>query len=77
MRIMVVSSAFYPDNYHINQIVKDLGERGHTVKVLTGQPDYATGYVPKEYKWFPDLENFRISDTHLSNLSLSRYIPYK
>ncbi len=58
MRILVVSSAFYPDNYHINQMVQDLAERGHTVKVLTGQPDYATGLVPAEYKWFRKYHDF-------------------
>ena len=55
---MVVSSAFYPDNYHINQMVQDLAAHGHTVKVLTGQPDYATGLVPKEYKWFRKYHDF-------------------
>ncbi len=58
MRILVVCSAFYPDNYHINQIVQDLAARGHTVKVLTGQPDYATGTVPPEYKWLRKYHDF-------------------
>ena len=58
MRILVVSSAFYPDNYHINQIVQDLAVRGHVVKVLTGQPDYATGCIPKEYKWLRKYHDF-------------------
>jgi len=58
MRILVVSSAFYPDNYHINQMVQDLAARGHIVKVLTGQPDYATGLVPKEYKWLRKYHDF-------------------
>jgi len=58
MRILVVSSAFYPDNYHINQMVQDLAARGHTIKVLTGQPDYATGRIPKEYKWLRKYHDF-------------------
>lgn len=52
MNIMVVTQCFYPDNYHINQIVKDMCNIGHTVTVVTGLPDYATSKVPKEYKWF-------------------------
>lgn len=52
MRILVVSQCFYPDNYHINQIVQDLAARGHQVFVLTGKPDYTTGYVPPAYKGF-------------------------
>ena len=58
MRILVVSSAFYPDNYPINQIVQDLAARGHTVYVLTGQPDYATGKIPSEYKWLRKYHSF-------------------
>ena len=58
MRILVVSSAFWTDNYHINQIVQDLAMRGHTVSVLTGQPDYATGKVPPEYKWLRKYHDF-------------------
>ena len=58
MRVLVVSSAFYPDNYHINQLVQDLVARGHIVKVLTGQPDYTTGVVPAEYKWLRKYHDF-------------------
>ncbi|MBR3632719.1 MAG: glycosyltransferase family 4 protein [Elusimicrobiaceae bacterium] len=52
MHIFVVSQCFYPDNYHINQIVQDLVARGHQITVLTGKPDYTTGRVPAEYKGF-------------------------
>ncbi len=52
MRILAVSQGFYPDNYHINHIVEDMQQRGHKVTVLTGLPDYTTGKVPKEYKYF-------------------------
>lgn len=51
MRILVTAQYFYPDPFHINSLVQDLVTRGHTVTVLTGQPDYATGTVPDEYKW--------------------------
>ncbi len=52
MRIFVVTAGFYPDNYHINQMVQDISARGHQVTVLTGLPDYATGTVPAEYRGF-------------------------
>lgn len=52
MNIMVLCQYFHPDVFHINTIVQDLCDRGHTVTVVTGKPDYATSRVPKEYKWF-------------------------
>jgi len=58
MHILVVTQCFYPDNYHINQIVQDLAALGHTVTVVTGQPDYTTSRVPTEYKWLRKHHDF-------------------
>lgn len=52
MKILVVTQCFYPDIYAVNDIVKQMVERGHEVTVLTGLPDYTTSKIPKEYKWF-------------------------
>lgn len=52
MKILIVTQCFYPDIYAVNDIVKQLVERGHEVTVLTGLPDYTTSRLPKEYKWF-------------------------
>ena len=52
MKILIVTQCFYPDIYAVNDIVKQLVERGHEVTVLTGLPDYTTSKIPKEYKWF-------------------------
>ncbi len=52
MRILVTAQYFYPDPFRISSLVQDLAARGHQITVLTGQPDYATGTVPAEYKWF-------------------------
>lgn len=52
MNILVVSQCFYPDDFRINDIVDALAKEGHTVRVLTGLPDYATSRVPKEYRFF-------------------------
>ncbi|MBO1264000.1 glycosyltransferase family 4 protein [Proteiniclasticum sp. SCR006] len=51
MRILVVGQVFYPDNFRINDIVKELS-LNHEVHVVTGLPDYERGYIPDEYKWF-------------------------
>lgn len=52
MKILIVTQCFYPDIYAVNDIVAQLTQRGHTVTVLTGLPDYTTSKIPKEYKWF-------------------------
>lgn len=52
MKILVVSQCFYPDDFRVNDIVDSLVREGHTVRVLTGLPDYATSRVPKDYRFF-------------------------
>ena len=50
MKIQIISEYFYPDNFRINDIVRNLTESGHTVQVLTALPDYATGRIPDKYR---------------------------
>ncbi len=50
MNILIVSQHFYPDNFRINDISAELAQRGHDVTVVTSTPDYATGFVPEEFK---------------------------
>ncbi len=52
MRIVIFSMMYAPDDFKINDIVQELVNRGHSVKVITGLPDYATSKVPREYRWF-------------------------
>jgi len=60
MRILVVSSNFYPDIFAINNIVEKLVQRGHEMTVLTGLPDYTTSIIPKEYKYGKNrFQNFK------------------
>ena len=51
MDILVVSQFYYPDEFRVNDITRQLAADGHTVHVLTGLPDYATSRVPKEYRF--------------------------
>lgn len=46
----MVGQYYWPENFLINEIAEELVNRGHKVTVLTGLPDYATNYVPEEYK---------------------------
>lgn len=52
MKILIVGQYYYPDNFRINEISRELVVRGHEVTVLTGLPDYTTGKIPREYRFF-------------------------
>lgn len=67
MRILVVSQYFWPENFRVNEIVSELGARGHQVTVLTGRPNYPEGqltpdYVanPAAYKSYSGAQVFRV-----------------
>ena len=49
MRSLVVSQYFWPENFRINDLVKEWIQRGHEVTVLTGIPNYPMGKVFDEY----------------------------
>lgn len=51
MNIVIVSQIFHPVPFRINDIVKELTDAGHSVKVITGLPDYGKTSIPKEYRW--------------------------
>jgi len=52
LNIVIISQHYFPDNFRINDIAEELVNRGHTVKVITGLPDYATSKIPQEYRFF-------------------------
>lgn len=45
LRILVVSQYFWPENFRVNDLVKEWVQRGHQVTVLTGIPNYPVGKV--------------------------------
>lgn len=49
MRILVVTQYFYPENFRVNILCKELAERGHHVTVLTGYPQYPQGEIYEGY----------------------------
>lgn len=53
MKILVVSQYFWPENFRINDLVKELVLRGHQVTVLTGIPNYPVGKVLEVYRAQP------------------------
>ncbi len=50
MRILIVTQYFWPETFRINEIVLFLEEKGYSVDVLTGDPNYPSGKIFKEYK---------------------------
>lgn len=54
LRILVVSQYFWPENFRINDLIKEWVERGHTVTVLTGLPNYPEGRVFDAYRKNPN-----------------------
>lgn len=58
MRILVVSQYFWPENFRINDLVKEWVKRGHQVTVLTGVPNYPAGKVFEAYKKQPSAYAF-------------------
>jgi colanic acid biosynthesis glycosyl transferase WcaI len=53
VRVLLVSQYFWPENFRINDLAKELVERGHHVTVLTGKPNYPSGKVFAEFKSAP------------------------
>ena len=50
MRILVVSQYFWPENFRVNDLVREWVQRGHQVTVLTGIPNYPAGKVFDAYQ---------------------------
>jgi len=53
VRLLVVSHYFWPENFRVNDLVAELGRRGHEVTVLAGLPNYPEGRVFPEYRRDP------------------------
>ena len=51
MKILIVSQYFYPEEFKINDLAKDLVTRGHQVSVLTGKPNYPKGEDFEGYQY--------------------------
>lgn len=54
LRILVVTQYFWPENMRINDLVRDFTEKGHSVTVLTGLPNYPEGEVFEQFKAAPE-----------------------
>ncbi len=52
MRILIICQHFYPEQFRINDIALDLLKKGNSVTVLTGLPNYPSGVIQKDYRFF-------------------------
>ena len=50
MRVLIVSQYFWPENFRINDLAKELVLRGHDLTILTGIPNYPKGRVFEAFK---------------------------
>lgn len=50
MRVLIVSQYFWPENFRVNDLTQELVQRGHSVAVLTGIPNYPAGKIFDEFK---------------------------
>ncbi len=53
MKILIVSQYFWPENFRVNDLTQELVQRGHSVTVLTGIPNYPAGTVFEPYRKNP------------------------
>lgn len=49
MKILVISQYFYPENFRINTLCRELVQRGHEVCVMTAYPQYPGGVIFEGY----------------------------
>jgi colanic acid biosynthesis glycosyl transferase WcaI len=52
MKILIVCQYFWPESFRINDVAISLFERGHSVAVLTGKPNYPEGKFYEGYNIF-------------------------
>ena len=57
LRILIVSQYFWPENFRVNDIVKYFKDQGAHIEVLTGKPNYPSGYLFDEFKKNPSKFN--------------------
>lgn len=49
MKILVISQYFYPENFRVNTLCRELVQRGHEVSVMTAYPQYPGGVIYEGY----------------------------
>lgn len=50
--ILIFSHIFYPEHFRVNDIARELSNKGYKVSVVAGTPNYPGGKVFPGYKWY-------------------------
>jgi hypothetical protein len=50
MKILAVCQFYYPENFTITPLMRDLVARGHQVTVVTGRPNAGWGRIAPAYR---------------------------
>jgi len=58
MKILVICQHYTPEPFQITEICEDLVSRGHQVTAVVGLPNYPSGVVPEDYRWFKKRREF-------------------
>jgi colanic acid biosynthesis glycosyl transferase WcaI len=51
VKVLIVSQYFWPENFRVNDLAREFCKRGHAVTVLTGLPNYPSGYFSSGYSF--------------------------
>ena len=83
MKILIVSQYFWPENFRINDLTLELVQRGHSVTVLTGIPNYPAGTVfegyrktPKAFEYYSGARVFRVPMIARGNGAVRLFLNY-
>lgn len=70
MKVLIVSQYFWPEEFRVNELASSLLERGHSVDVLTGLPNYPQGRFFPGYSWFNSTDE--ALPHNLNNIKIQR-----
>ena len=83
MKILIVSQYFWPENFKINDLTQELVQRGHSVTVLTGIPNYPAGTVfddyrknPKAFEYYSGARVLRVPMVARGNGAMRLFLNY-
>jgi glycosyltransferase involved in cell wall biosynthesis len=83
VKILIVSQYFWPENFRINDLTQELVQRGHSVTVLTGIPNYPAGTVfeefrktPKAFEYYDGARVYRVPMSARGNGAVRLFLNY-
>lgn len=72
MRILVICQYYYPEEFRINDICEQLAKSGNEIKVITGLPNYPSGIISKEFRFFRKRKEIRNNVEILRTFEIGR-----